>query len=85
MHVNVRCFVSYCMSVKGERSDHVSAYHTAQFVSPSTCHDCVRVCSAYEGKEDSASRIRASVLRLFIQEFPKPLLAPSVNLGQDSH
>ena len=53
------------MNVKGTRSNHVSAYYTAHFVSPSTFHDCVRICSAYEGKEDSASRIHASVLRLF--------------------
>jgi len=37
------------------------------------------------GKEDSAPLTLASVLRLFSQEFPKPLLAPSVNLGQDFH
>lgn len=55
------CFIM-CESVQGKSNNHVSAYHIAQFVSPSTCHDCVRVCSAYEGKEDSASRIHASVL-----------------------
>ena len=70
------------MSVKGKKSNHVGAYHTAQFVHPSTCHECACVCSTCEGEEDSTLHI---VRQFHDCSVSKPLLAPNLNLCQDFH